>query len=268
MAKLFYTKHEGKKSTVPLFLLHSIPLDGNYLRKSIEGYELPITTYIIDLPSHGQSEIVETENLNFDFMAKEIEKLRAELGYAKIIIYGHGVGAIVAQAYATQFENKLDALILSNTAPDARFREQLGWNIRQRYSKTTLQVLNRLVGKTDDKSIRERYTQSYAYYFDPVNHEASKLLMDGASRIATEEYVHFAQNDLSKFTYRDALRKLNVRILILAGSKDVWPEFSIKLLISDIEHAETKIMKGGHFLMLEGAKIYWNTVFDWLNLGS
>ena len=168
-------------------------------------------------------------------------------------------------AYATTYKNNIQALILSNTAPDARYREELGWNVRKRYSKTVVRALNEYFGKTDDKSVRARYTQSLSVYFKPTNHEAAKLLMDGAARIASEEYVHLAKDELSKFTYREKLREISHPVMIIASTLDVWPESAVKLMINDMEHAAVIYLKAGHFGMLEGARIYWNTVFDWVS---
>ena len=88
MSKLHYTTINEADNRTPVYLLHTTPLDGTYLRKSLDDLEIDNlgdrSIYVIDLLSHGKSEIV--EDLSFINIIKEIDTLRSELGHEKIIM--------------------------------------------------------------------------------------------------------------------------------------------------------------------------------------
>ncbi len=264
MARLYYRKlYDENNDKTPLFILHTIPLDGTYFERSFDGVNFSFPVYIIDLPSHGKSDDI--DNLHFDNMAKEIEKLREDLSINKLYIMGHGVGGFVAMNYAYMYESKLQGMILSNTAPDSSYRIQMAWNIRDRYTKVILQALSEYGGKTDDKSLRVKFTQSLSVHFKPTNHEAAKLLLDTANRVATDAYVKIAKDIIPRHNMREKLRKLKIPTLIIGCTDDVWPGDAINLLKTDIEHADMIAFKGGHFPMLEGANKYWSEIEKWLH---
>ena len=48
---------------IPLFLLHTSPVDRSYLQQSVDkDFKNPIPYYFIDLPSHGKSPDIENQN--------------------------------------------------------------------------------------------------------------------------------------------------------------------------------------------------------------
>ncbi|MHA2252709.1 MAG: alpha/beta fold hydrolase [Candidatus Kariarchaeaceae archaeon] len=264
MVDLQYHLIEGSQSVAPVYMVHTIPLDSSYLLRSLKDYNFDPHLVLLDLPSHGQSADIKVEELSFEQMADAIEELRGKLNHPSIIIYGHGIGGFVAQHYAVKYQKNISGLILSNTAPNAKYRSDMAWNIRDRYSKSTKRALEGYVGKTDDKSIRTRFTQSLAVYFDPTDHDEAKKILDNCSRIASDAYVHLSQNEIPNFDIREQLRKLKIKTLILWGKKDVMPEKSSLLIKNDIIHARLDSLDTGHFPMIEKPHEYWSLINKWL----
>ncbi|MHA2502870.1 MAG: alpha/beta fold hydrolase, partial [Candidatus Kariarchaeaceae archaeon] len=193
-------------------------------------------------------------------MASAIDTIRTELNLDKISLMGHGIGGFVVQQYAIQFSSHVSSVILVNTSPNAKYRETMGWNIREKFNKVTRQALDQYRGETTEKSLRTRFTQSLATYFDPVNHDAAKELMDNASSIGTEAYVFLAQHVIPKVDFRKALRTVNVPVLVIAGTNDVWPSTSSQLFRNDMLQAEFEEFAGGHFLMIDNTDNFWNKI--------
>ncbi|MDH5647960.1 MAG: alpha/beta hydrolase [Candidatus Heimdallarchaeota archaeon] len=250
---------------IPLYLIHTIPLDSSYFETSLTGINISQPVILIDLPGHGRSPAVNLENINFENMADEIEKIRDDRNDVVINILGHGVGGFTVLYYALKYGSKINRIILSNTSANNKYRNSLAWNVRQRYSKITKQALENYMGKTDEKSIKIKFTQSLAVYFNPTNHEMAKKILDNCTKIATQEYVHLATNILPNYDIRESIRKIKNKTLIIAGKNDVWPYESVLLLQNDLIQAEFKLNEGGHFFLLENPEDYWSFIDDWLN---
>jgi len=258
---MLYHRIVGEKSAKdPLYLIHTTPLDGTYFEESLLKINLPFQIVIPDLPGHGQSQDVNEEDLAFNHMAEQIDQLREKLGHEQIYLLGHGVGGFVAQEYAIKFENHLKGLILLNTSPNTKYREMMAWNIREQYSKVTIQALEQYRGQTDDKSLRARFTQSLSTYFYPSDTEAAKELMDHAHRIGTDAYVYISREVIPNIGYRQQLRNLSIPVLVIACTNDVWPDSSAQLFRNDIIHANYAEFDTGHFPMIEAKDKFWQEI--------
>lgn len=259
MTSLYVWDNEATSDEV-VVCLHTIPLDGSYFRNSTKTANPDIRVIVVDLPSHGQSDRLSEDKLNFFDMAELLQQQLAELQLSKFHLLGHGVGGFVALHYAMKYQHSLKSLILLNSAGNNRYRNSLAWNIRDRYSKSTIQALNQYAGKTDDKSIRVRFTQSLATYFSPTDHDSATELMDNCDRIATEEYVHMSLHAIEKYDIRDQIRKIRVPTLVLGGLRDVWPLAHVELLNIDIGGSQYVVLDSGHFPMVENPAMFWSYV--------
>ncbi len=262
---LNYEVVEGDIAQLPVFMIHTTPLDSSYLIRSFRDIKPANTIITIDLPSHGKSEDTKVINLTFKKIADEIEKLRQELDHPSIVMYGHGVGGFVAQNYAIKYQKYLKGLILSNTAPNFKYRTEMAWNIRERFSKVTIQAMEGYAGKTDEKSISARFTQGLAVYFKPTNHDEAKKLLNDCYRLAAKAFVYLSQYEIPKHDLREKLRKIHIKTLIISGKDDVWPEKSSLLIKNDIIHARLETIASGHFPMIDNTQKYWELIIEWLS---
>jgi proline-specific peptidase len=263
MSNLHYQQIDGDLERPTIFCLHTTPLDSSYLIESLTNVKLVNPMLVIDLPGHGQS--TDEDGLTFEHMADRVEEVRKALSLDKIIMYGHGIGGFVAQHYGVKYQKHLAALIISNSAPNAKYREFMAWNIRDRFTKMTRQAIEDYFGKIDDQSIRMRFTRSLAVHFQPTDHEIAKKIMDECHRIASETYVHLSQNEIPKHDLREQLRKIKIKTLIMSNKEDVWPTNASLLIKNDINHATLIVQEGGHFHMLENPIEYWQSINEWVN---
>ncbi len=246
-----------------LLCIHTTPLDKNYFLHNLENIKLMMNIILIDLPNHGNSiTFKDDEKYNMQDISAEIKNIQDNLNITNIYLLGHGFGGMVAIDYATRYHQKVSKLILVNSSPDSKYREELAWNIRQFYSKVTIQALDEYRGKTDDKSIRARFTQALSTYFHPRSFEEATKLMDLSEKIASKDYVHISNNILSNLDYRAKLRSFNGESLIIFSKNDVWPKSASQKLRNDLINAKYIELDTGHFPMIENAENFWREIFD------
>ncbi|MCY3411972.1 MAG: alpha/beta fold hydrolase [Candidatus Heimdallarchaeota archaeon] len=251
-------------SSPPMYLLHTIPFDHNYLKESLLGIKIPNRIILIDLPSHGKSENVDREHMNFKQFAKDIEQLREELGDEMIILYGHGFGGFIAFTYGYMYYRRLHALIVSNSAVSATYRTQMAWNIRSQFDNEIKDIFHRLTGNLGPDSVIERFELSLFTYFHPASKQKAQEIFDSAERIATEAYVILSHFDVASYNVRDKVRIIKAPTLILGGAYDVMPHEEVKKINKDIHHGKLHFFPSGHFPMKDMPEKYWNTIFEWI----
>lgn len=71
------------------------------------------TLVLLDSRATGHSEVPpDPFSLRFDRLADDVEALRAHLGAARVDLFGHSAGCLVAQAYAAAHPERLRSLVL------------------------------------------------------------------------------------------------------------------------------------------------------------
>ncbi|OLS25234.1 MAG: Pimeloyl-[acyl-carrier protein] methyl ester esterase [Candidatus Heimdallarchaeota archaeon LC_2] len=249
----------------PLFLLHTSPLDKTYLQQSlVKEFKNSIPFYFIDLPSHGKSPDIENKNMSFRNMAEKIEELRVNLGFEKIHIYGHGIGGFVAQYFSAYHRNRVSSLICSNTSPNYDYREEMAWKIRGQYDNKIKQQFDYSYGKTDIDSLKSRFLTSLAFHFSPADEKKAEFLMNSISRFPQNAYIIISNFLIPKFDIRQYNQKLKIPVLIISGSKDVWPKKILNWYKTDIPHSDFIEFDSCHFPMIDEPAEYWNKINMWL----
>ena len=260
---------ETNTSNIPLILFHTTPLDSNYLKQSIlaSGIDFGRDLYFIDLPGHGGSpDFPPDTTLSdlVDFIVKEFR--RNSLNSRNYVIFGHGVfGGMLAQLVFAKDDMSVGG-IFSNTCADNLYRKEMAWNIRDKFSKTLKMVFEQHQGKTDEKSLRAKFTISLAAYFPEINHEEAKRLMDESKRVGVKAYLYFAANMLPFFDSRDLLSKKDAPVLIIHTLKDVMPKDRKLAMFNILKKGEfLELGEYGYFPMIENPKDYWGQVKNWLD---
>lgn len=264
---LYYYKVDGEdtEQNIPLFLIHTSPLDHNYLLNSLpDDYAPSSSFYFIDLSSHGKSPDVENKQLSFKKLADQVDKLRDYLGFDKVNIFGHGIGGFVAQYYATYHRKQTSSLIISNSSPNHNYREVMAWNIRDNYSKAVKQRLADYEGRTDEEALRFKFKTSFTYHFSPPSEERANELLESISRFPKDAYVIISNYLIPILDLRQYNQKLKIPVLIISGSNDVWPKSILDMYHTDIPNATYEEFETGHFPMIEDPDTFWLIIKNWL----
>lgn len=116
--RIWYRK-SGTGTATPVILLHGGPGIGSYYLKSLEalGDERPVVRY--DQLGTGKSEAArDTALFTIARFVRELEALRAHLGYEQVHLLGHSWGSVLAMEYYRAHPEHVASLTLASAALD------------------------------------------------------------------------------------------------------------------------------------------------------
>ncbi|RMG36106.1 MAG: alpha/beta hydrolase [Methanobacteriota archaeon] len=251
---------------IPIFFFPTFPLDRTYLEASLKDMDFKHPLVLFDYRSHGRSPNVENDKqLKFKLMADDVEELRKKLGFEKIIIFGHGLGGLIALTYVVRHMKHVDRLVLFSTSASSRFRGELAWNIRERFSPQTKNELDTYFARMDPNSLQVKFNRAYTVYFDPPNLGEAQRLLDQCHKVAYHEY-YVLYPEIERFDVRPKLRKFPNPVLIVSAEKDVWPLSYVRDLQNHVKKHQLLHLEGlGHFAMIENPESFWIPIIAWIN---
>ncbi len=104
---------EKPSKNKPIVLLHGLLGAGANFKTLAR--ELNSTVILVDQRNHGQS--FHSPDMGYDIMAKDLHETLASLKIAKINLVGHSMGGKVALAFAGQYSESIENLIIADIAP-------------------------------------------------------------------------------------------------------------------------------------------------------
>jgi proline iminopeptidase len=152
-------KVTGTGSGTPVILLHGGPGYSSFYLKPFEalGDDRPVVRY--DQLGGGKSErITDTTLFTIDHFVRELDSLRAHLGYPKVHLLGHSWGTILAVEYYRVHPEHVASLTLASAAIDIP-----AWERNAR----------RLVGTLSDSAQRAIRTRERQGRFDAPDYQAA-----------------------------------------------------------------------------------------------
>ncbi len=110
---IFY-KISGKGPAV--VLLHGF-LESSFMwKKLVSELSKTKTVIIIDLPGHGKSGVI-AETHSMELMAESVDFVLEQLFIPSATLIGHSMGGYVALAFAENYPEKIEKLVLLNSVP-------------------------------------------------------------------------------------------------------------------------------------------------------
>src|SRR5437667_182997 len=238
----------------PVLLLHGYAENSHMWRPLMAQLAKSHTVIAPDLRGFGQSS-KPTTGYDKKTMAQDIHALARWLGYQHEVVVGHDIGLMVAYAYAAQYPNEIERIVLMDAFLPGVGDWKTVWLLRDKwhfnfYGETPLKLV---AGR--ERIYFEHFWNDFAA--DPKHSlsEADRKFytaayaLPGAMRAGFEVFRAFDQDgkDFAQF----AQTKLTMPMLVLAGEK-ASGDFLIKQgrLVDD--NVEGVIIKGsGHWLMEE-----------------
>ena len=107
----------------PLVLLHGFLESSSIWKPFVKKWLQTRQVISIDLPGHGQSEVVEKVH-TMELMADVVALVVNQLGLSQIDLVGHSMGGYVSLAYLDQYPKKVSKLILVNSSSGADSEER------------------------------------------------------------------------------------------------------------------------------------------------
>ena len=252
----------------PVVLLHGYAQTSHMWLPLIARLADKHTVIAPDLRGFGQSS-APPGGFTKAAMAQDIHALMKSLRYDRIRLVGHDIGLMVAYAYAAQYSNEVDRLVLMEA-----FLPGIGdWNsvflLRDLwhfhfYGKTPLALVTgreRIYlehfwndfAADPKKSVPEKDREFYAKAYAQPGHMAAGMEVFRAFPKDAEDFAGFAKN------------KLSMPLLVLSGEKAGGP-FLIEQGKMVATNVEGELIKGrGHWLMEEAPDQVTPKLVEFLN---
>jgi pimeloyl-ACP methyl ester carboxylesterase len=238
----------------PVILLHGYAENSHMWRPLIPELAKTHTVIAPDLRGFGQSS-KPTTGYDKKTMAQDIHFLAISLGYHREIVVGHDIGLMVAYAYAAQYANEVDRVVLMDAFLPGVGDWKTVWLLRDLwhfhfYGETPLKLV---AGR--ERIYFEHFWNDFAA--DPKHSVpeadrrfyARSYAQPGAMRAGFEVFRNFEQ-DAKDFAHF-AETKLTMPMLVLTGEK-ASGEFLIEQARLVDTNVDGIVIKGkGHWLMEE-----------------
>lgn len=222
----------------PLLLLNGI--GGN-----VEMWE-PLATALpgrhlimIDMPGTGGSPALRKPLLMRGYARLVVEVLE-QLGITNTDVLGYSWGGALAQQLAHDAPSRVRALVLAATTPGLGGQPPAPWVIALMATPARY------------------YSRTYLRVVAPLVFGSAPMAADAASGAARRRrppsWPGYGQQlyAISGWSSRRWLRRLDVPVLVLAGSRDpLAPPRNSRILARSIPGARLRVVDGGHLFLLE-----------------
>ena len=114
--RLYYYAAGTRGAGDPVVLIHGFPTSSRLWQSVTRDFTPGHRLVIVDLPGYGRSDPPTPARTSCGAHAAAILALLDNLGIAKAVIVGHGLGGGVAQAFAIQWPDRVSGLALISSA--------------------------------------------------------------------------------------------------------------------------------------------------------
>lgn len=244
--RIWYKK-SGTGSGMPVILLHGGPGFNSFYLKPIEaiGDDRPVIRY--DQLGAGKSDkITDTAMFNIAHFVRELDSLRAHLGYDKVHLLGHSWGTILAVEYYKVHPEHVTSMILGSAALDIPAWER---NAKQ-LVKTLPDSMQRTIaarekeGKFDAPDYQAALGEFYSRYVWRHPVEAD---LDSTMKTINEGIYGYMQGP-SEFTIVGTLKKYDATPFLESVKVPVL------YTVGEFDEANPTIIRK-HAAMTPGAKV-------------
>ncbi|MFL6437116.1 MAG: alpha/beta fold hydrolase [Terriglobales bacterium] len=241
----------------PVILLHGYTQTSRMWRPLMPKLADKFTVIAPDLPGIGDSDIPQ-DGLDMKSAAIRIHALAKSLGVTRARVVGHDIGLMVAYAYAAQFPDEVEKLVVM----DAFLPGVPGWELA--YNDPNMWHF-RFHGPTPEALVAGREKIYFAYFWNDLAADKTRSLPVADREAYVSAYsrpgrmragwAYFASwPDTAKDFAQLAQTKLTMPVLSIAGEKAsasiLGPQ--MKLVATNVTVIELK--DTGHWLMEERPK--------------
>jgi 3-oxoadipate enol-lactonase len=231
---------------------------GNILRFDKAGHGLSSDLRLDGIPLDGiplttEDAKIEHQTSNIEYFANDVLGLMDFLNIQKAVIIGLSIGGIIAQYLAIHHAERIEQLVLSNTAPKVGSEE--GWNIRIE------KVKKDGIASIADNIMKVWFSENFR------NNRKNELLgyKMMVSNINLQGYVQACEalkiNDLT-----NEVDKIKVPTLCFAGTEDgSTPPAQVKSMADLIPNSTYILIEGvGHIPCVEVPELMANHILAFL----
>lgn len=226
-----------KGSGLPLFLIHGVGLKLESWNAQIQYLEKYFDVIAIDLPGHGESEILESRDVNIDLYSEAIKSFTDEIIQKKFIIIGHSLGALIALDYIKKYKDDCYGLIALNC-------------IYQRDNEAISALKNRLTNSFSENFDKEVDTTIKRWFGEGESTENIELAKYCKSWLLNSNKTGYRSAYKIFANYKGVPKKLLMENILpsyfITGSLD-------KNSTPDMSRKMNELCQNGRTLIVEGA---------------
>ncbi|HZG51947.1 MAG TPA: alpha/beta fold hydrolase [Pyrinomonadaceae bacterium] len=227
----------------PVVLLHGFPFNRTLWREQADALGERYRIITVDLRGHGETNATR-DPATMEEMAGDVAALLDELGIARATLGGLSMGGYVALAFARLFPERVRALLLADTRPQADTPEA-----RLTREATALRAL--------DEGMHTVAAAMLPKLFAPSTHAEHPEIVERVREMILNTDPQGAASALRGMAVRrdqtEFLRAISCPTLIIVGSLDqITPPADAELMHREIRGSRLEIIAGaGHVSNLE-----------------
>jgi pimeloyl-ACP methyl ester carboxylesterase len=256
----------GKGS--PVVLLHGYAQTGHMWLPVMPLLAKSHTVVVPDLRGAGGSSKPES-GYDKKNMAADIHELTTSLGFDRVSIVGHDIGLMVAYAFAAQFPNATEKVVLMDAFLPGIGNWKDVWLMRDLWHF-------HFYGEVPLALVQGRERTYFEHFWNDFAADKSKSVPEADRRLYAEsyaqpggmragfEYFRNFEQDAKDFAALSG-RKLDMPVLVITGEKasGTFLIDQAKLVANNVNG--TVVQGSGHWLMEEAPDIVIAAIIDFLN---
>ncbi len=226
----------------PVLLLHGFPFNRSMWRGQAEFLSASYQVITPDLRGHGETTVTETATM--DEMASDVAALLDELKIERAVIGGLSMGGYVTLAFYKKFPQRVRALVLADTRPQADTKEA-----QQAREQQALKALKEGMSPIAETMLPKVLApETLDEQPEVVARVREMMLSTKPQGTAAALRGMAAREDHTKL-----LPQINVPALIIVGSRDaITPPGDSEAMQREIRGSRLEIIEGaGHVSNLE-----------------
>lgn len=246
-----------------ILLMHGgLGLSHDYLRPSFDQLNENYTVVYYDHFGNGRSTKPDDyAEMTFDRLTSDADALMTALGHDSFTLIGHSYGGFIAQAFAVDYADRLDGLVLIDTVPAFDYAPTVSGTDEQMAAFGKL-FSAPMADNEDWQATWTPVAQMYFHDYDPVVGD------DLDARTAYEYRAWNASGQLlGTFNMLEVLPGIETRTLTIAGRHDgITPPDPGAARIADLmPNAELAIFENSaHYPFIEETDAFFGVLTNWL----
>jgi len=250
----------------PLIVLHGGPgLFHEYFLPHLESLADEYQLIFYDQRASGNSsKDVPPESVSTGNFVEDLDGIRERCGLEKVNLLGHSWGGLLALHYALTYPDRIDKIILVDSAPPNSELDEINFKAREeRRSEEDVKKIKEIMASEAFQKMEPQAIKSYfqvsekVKFFNPDLISKMRVSLD-QEKIAKLMWVGQLMNPhLADYDIVEDLSSITSPVLIIHGEYDTIPVDSARLIHSQVKGSKLVLVKDcGHFPFIEAPEIF------------
>jgi pimeloyl-ACP methyl ester carboxylesterase len=233
----------NKKDTIPLVFIHGVGLDHQMWNPQINNLN-EFSTITYDLLGHGKTPC-KKEKLTLNDFSNQLVEILEHLQINKINLIGFSLGSLIALDFTSNYEDKINKLILIGTTYKRSNQERSLVLDRYNQAKLNKPISKQALKRWFSDDYLEKNPKTYELFINILNKQP-------------EDHKNFLKAYDLFANHKDnvqAIQKNIVKTLVMTGSDDPGstPTMSKELVKDLVNSSYIEIKNGKHLCSIECA---------------